>query len=57
MIVILKLANEIGTPIVNATIYRCIMGKLIYFTNTHPNLMFAVRVAQVITWPLPKRLI
>jgi hypothetical protein len=55
MIENLKLTNEIGPLIVNAIFYQHMVGKFIYFTNTCPNLTFAVGVAQVVTWPFPKR--
>ena len=37
-----KLTIECTTPLVDATLYRQLVGSLIYLTHTRPNLSFAI---------------
>jgi transposase InsO family protein len=38
----LKLLNEISSKLIDATLYRQIIGSLMYLTNTRPDICFAV---------------
>jgi hypothetical protein len=38
----LKLSKESTSPVVDATMYRSLVGSLRYLINTHPDLSFAV---------------
>ena len=38
----MKLLNADTSKVVNATLYRYIIGSLIYLTNTRPNICFTV---------------
>jgi hypothetical protein len=40
----LKLVNETSTPIVDAILYRHMVGKLVYLTNIRLYLMFGVKI-------------
>ena len=42
MTTILKLLNDDTSEVVDATLYRQIIGSLMYLTNTRPDICFAV---------------
>jgi hypothetical protein len=40
----IKLSNDMGEDIVDSTMYKQMVGKLIYLTNTRPNILFDVGI-------------
>ncbi len=40
----MKLSADEGDIVEDATMYKCIVGSLIYVTNTMPNFGYVVRV-------------
>jgi hypothetical protein len=53
----LTLTSSDGVPLVDPAVYRRLLGRLIYLTNTRPDLCFAVRkLSQFIAKPLQPHL-
>ena len=54
----LKLSSDTSSEIVDATLYRQLIGSLMYLTNTRPNICFVVNtLSQYMVEPRPVHLI